>query len=307
VLLLKGPFPTSHPSLQSIRNLAIMTSFIAKTVAKKILGESVQNNFGKEDPYFETVPATRLDGRPSSKKAKKRRKALPPGISEHDGKVLTKVKRRAYRLDMSLFNCLGIRFGWSSVIGIVPVVGDALDAFMALMVFRTCQQVEGGLPSDVKAKMMINIILDFAIGLVPFLGDVADALFRANTKNAVVLENYLRKKGASNLKQQGQTQRISDPTDPDEYDRHLRELGPPPQYTTAPPSTHGNGEGRSTRPQESRVPEESRGGWFGFGSKKKQPDPERGQELRRREDEPLPSVPNDGSRRDRNTVQKTRR
>ncbi len=72
-----------------------------------------------QDPYFEQVPATRLDGRPSSK-TKKRRKALPAGISEHDGKVLTKVKRRAYRLDMSLFNCCGIRFGWGSVIGIIP-------------------------------------------------------------------------------------------------------------------------------------------------------------------------------------------
>lgn len=74
-----------------------------------------------EDPYFETVPATRLDGRPSSSgKTKRRRKALPVGISEHDGKVLTKVKRRAYRLDMGLFNCCGIKFGWGSVIGLVP-------------------------------------------------------------------------------------------------------------------------------------------------------------------------------------------
>jgi hypothetical protein len=73
-----------------------------------------------QDPYFETVPATRLDGTPSAKKTKKRRKALPPGISEHDGKILTKVKRRAWRLDMSLFSCCGVRFGWSSVIGIIP-------------------------------------------------------------------------------------------------------------------------------------------------------------------------------------------
>lgn len=72
-----------------------------------------------QDPYFETVPATRLDGRPT-KKVKKRRKALPPGISTKDGEVLTKVKRRAYRLDMSLFSLCGVRFGWSSVIGIVP-------------------------------------------------------------------------------------------------------------------------------------------------------------------------------------------
>lgn len=123
-----------------------MTSMLAKYVSKKILGESLANKFGTEvcrispisiptlqsgslmnflliriqDPYFEQVPATRLDGRPSSK-TKKRRKALPAGISDHDGKVLTKVKRRAYRLDMSFFSCCGIRFGWSSVIALIPL------------------------------------------------------------------------------------------------------------------------------------------------------------------------------------------
>lgn len=117
-----------------------MASFAAKIVGKKILGETLQNKFGKDvsifdywrvlcewrtnvqqDPYFETIPATRLDGTPSkSGKTKKRRKALPPGISEHDGQVLTKVKRRAYRLDMCLFSFLGVRFGWGSFIGIIP-------------------------------------------------------------------------------------------------------------------------------------------------------------------------------------------
>jgi hypothetical protein len=45
---------------------------------------------------------------------------------------------------------------------------------MALMVLRTCQQVEGGLPADVTCKMYFSIILDFGIGLVPFLGDIAE-------------------------------------------------------------------------------------------------------------------------------------
>jgi len=53
-------------------------------------------------------------------------------------------------------------------------IGDVIDAFMAVMVLRTCQQVEGGLPKDIQMKMYINIMLDFGIGLVPFLGDIAD-------------------------------------------------------------------------------------------------------------------------------------
>lgn len=54
--------------------------------------------------------------------------------------------------------------------------GDALDAFMAMMVYRTCQQVEGGLPASVQSQMIFNIIIDFFIGLVPFIGDVADGM-----------------------------------------------------------------------------------------------------------------------------------
>ena len=48
---------------------------------------------------------------------------------------------------------------------------------MAMMVFRTCQQIEGGLPSSVKSKMMFNIILDFGVGLIPFIGDLADGTY----------------------------------------------------------------------------------------------------------------------------------
>ena len=57
---------------------------------------------------------------------------------------------------------------------LLPSIGDVIDAFMAMMVLRTCQQVEGGLPNEVKAKMLFNIVLDFGVGLVPFLGDIAD-------------------------------------------------------------------------------------------------------------------------------------
>ncbi|KAF5516866.1 putative membrane protein [Colletotrichum siamense] len=256
-----------------------MASLIAKWVSKKILAEKVENKFGREDPYFETVPATRLDGRPT-KKVKKRRKALPPGISAKDGEVLTKVKRRAYRLDMSLFSLCGVRFGWSSVIGIVPAIGDALDAFMALMVFKTCNKVEGGLPGSLKSKMLFNIIVDFAIGLVPFIGDIADAAFRCNTKNAILLEDYLREQGKKNLRRSGAPVPAVDPSEADEFDRWDDDRTPP-EYVEEEPRSHGNmssGRGGSRQhsyngrapaapaPVKTRDVRSGGGrGWFGFG------------------------------------------
>lgn len=41
---------------------------------------------------------------------------------------------------------------------------------------------------------MFNIVVDFFLGLVPFLGDLADTAFRCNTKNVVILEKALAQK-----------------------------------------------------------------------------------------------------------------
>jgi len=179
-----------------------MAGQIASIVSKKLLKETAENRFGQEDPYFEEVPATNLLGRPTTKK---RRKAAPDGISDHDARILTKVKRRAYRLVLCLCNCCGIRFGWSSVIGLVPAFGDAADMALALMVIATCNKIEGKLPASLQARMILNVILDFLIGLVPFVGDFADAMYKCNTRNAALLENFLKERGQQNLRRKGET------------------------------------------------------------------------------------------------------
>lgn len=52
---------------------------------------------------------------------------IPPGLNPsdrnhaHDIKILASVRRRAWHLDMSLFHWCGFRFGWSVIIGLVPV------------------------------------------------------------------------------------------------------------------------------------------------------------------------------------------
>jgi hypothetical protein len=127
-------------------------------------------------------------------KMKKVKKIIPPYIPEHDAEVLAKVRSRAYKMDCGLFTLFGIRFGWESVIGIVPAFGDALGAFIALLIFKKCRTVEGGLDTGTQIQMMINILIDFLVGLIPFVGDLADAAFKANTKNVRLLERHLDQK-----------------------------------------------------------------------------------------------------------------
>lgn len=60
-----------------------------------------------------------------------------------------------------------------------------------VFVYRKAQQIEGGLPTAIQTRMVLNIVMDFCVGLVPFLGDIADAIFKANSRNAWLLEEYL--------------------------------------------------------------------------------------------------------------------
>ncbi|CAN8098993.1 unnamed protein product [Discula destructiva] len=170
-----------------------MSQAVLNMVAKKALKNAAVQNINSKDPYFEDVQVLDKRGNPTGK-VKKQRKGIPVGVSAHDGKILKSVRKRAYRFDRAISLC-GFRLGWSSVVGLVPVVGDVLDCLMAFFfVYRKAAQIEGGLPPALQSRMLLNIVIDFGVGLVPFLGDIADALFKANSRNAWLLEEYLVKK-----------------------------------------------------------------------------------------------------------------
>lgn len=175
-----------------------MTSYVANKVAKHVLKEGAENHFGSDDPYFEQVAAVDMNGRATGKYTKRKR-AIPPGLTKQEEKVLKKVTRRAHRLDQCFSFC-GIRVGWGTIIGIIPAAGDVVDALMAFMVVWTCTQAK--IPAALKSRMIMNIALDFGIGLVPFLGDIADAFFRCNTRNAALLWKHLQARGAERIKEE---------------------------------------------------------------------------------------------------------
>jgi hypothetical protein len=158
--------------------------------------EPVAANGSIQDPYFAYIEDPRKPG-----KLKKVKKQIPTYIPEHDAMILASVRKRAYQLDCGLFELFGIRFGWESVIGLVPFAGDAIGVALALLIVKKCMKVEGGLGNALLVRMMINVAIDFLVGLVPFVGDLADAAFKCNTKNLRLLEEHLDgKHKPSNLK-----------------------------------------------------------------------------------------------------------
>ena len=47
------------------------------------------------------------------------------------------------------------------------------------------------IPRIAVARMVLNILLDTALGAIPFVGDAFDFVFKANTKNVAILRDSL--------------------------------------------------------------------------------------------------------------------
>ena len=81
--------------------------------------------------------------------------------------------------------------GLEAVIGLIPVIGDAAGLILSSYVLIEAQRL--GVSKRIKTKMIINMLIDFVGGLVPFFGDIFDAFFKANTRNTQLLKKHLNK------------------------------------------------------------------------------------------------------------------
>jgi hypothetical protein len=110
-----------------------------------------------------------------------------PGELEAD---LARVKQLANLLDAQ-FEIGGIKFGWDSIVGLVPVVGDIAMALVGTYPLYIARKHNLG--KFIRARMISNLLIDWAIGSVPLVGDVIDVGYKAHLKNAALLEKAAEK------------------------------------------------------------------------------------------------------------------
>lgn len=111
---------------------------------------------------------------------------------------MKRVSRRAWNLDIGVTMC-GLSLGWSSIIGIVPVLGDIINLYLSIQVIKLAFTVDGGLPPIILGQMILNLVVDFLLGIIPFLGALAGALYKANSRNSLILEHFLKNRAAANV------------------------------------------------------------------------------------------------------------
>src|SRR5918999_2546085 len=100
-------------------------------------------------------------------------------------------RRRLARLAWLLDNSIplpGTRFriGIDAIIGLVPGLGDLLGVLLSSYIVREAARL--GAPPSVLTRMAFNVAPEGLVGLVPVVGDVFDAAWKANQRNLVLLD-----------------------------------------------------------------------------------------------------------------------
>ena len=109
---------------------------------------------------------------------------------------LERLRRYAWVLDESIrVPFTQTRVGLESLIGLIPVVGDAAGLVLGLGVVLGGARV--GVSTSTLLRMLLNLGVEAVLGVVPVVGDVFDFVFKANRRNVALIEQSLEQPEAA--------------------------------------------------------------------------------------------------------------
>lgn len=100
--------------------------------------------------------------------------------------ILKQVNGLAWLLDNSIeLPIIRYRIGLDALVGLIPGFGDL--AGLLLSSYIVTQAVRLGVPRVTLLHMMGNMLMEAIVGMVPLVGDIFDATFKANARNVKLL------------------------------------------------------------------------------------------------------------------------
>jgi hypothetical protein len=114
-----------------------------------------------------------------------------PGPEELSGRKGLEKLRALTRVFDQAFGIPGTkwRFGLDALFGLVPGLGDVVGAVVAVYALHVARQLRA--PGIVQAQMLSNIAIDALVGTVPLIGDAFDFVFKAQTRNLALLDEWV--------------------------------------------------------------------------------------------------------------------
>ncbi|WP_242137137.1 MULTISPECIES: DUF4112 domain-containing protein [unclassified Sphingomonas] len=86
---------------------------------------------------------------------------------------------------------LNRKVGLDVLLDILPIGGDVIGAAMGSWMVWEARNL--GMSKMQMARMFGNVGIDFALGIIPFVGAVPDLLFRSNSRNLKIIKRHLDK------------------------------------------------------------------------------------------------------------------
>ncbi len=114
-------------------------------------------------------------------------------LSHNDKKrraILKQVNRLAWLLDNSIhIPLINYRIGLDAIVGLVPGFGDIAGMLVSSVI--VIQAMRLGVPRVTLTQMVVNIAIEATVGIIPIVGDLFDATFKANMRNVDLLNQAL--------------------------------------------------------------------------------------------------------------------
>lgn len=118
--------------------------------------------------------------------AYKRNKLVP---AERTVKIDESLERLSWLMDDFIrLPVIGWRVGLDALVGLVPGFGDAATSLVSFYVLAAA--VRYGVPKVTLLRMGMNLGIDYAVGSLPFVGDLFDAWWKSNQKNVELLSRH---------------------------------------------------------------------------------------------------------------------
>jgi hypothetical protein len=87
--------------------------------------------------------------------------------------------------DMFRVPVLGWRFGLDALVGLIPGLGDTSTSLVSFYILAAA--VRYRVPKITLLRMGVNIGIDYVVGSLPVIGDLADAWWKSNRMNLDLL------------------------------------------------------------------------------------------------------------------------
>lgn len=80
--------------------------------------------------------------------------------------------------------------GLDAVLGLFPVAGDVASMFISSVLIVRAAQL--GAPPQLISRLIAIQVIDLLIGVVPVIGDLADAGYHANERSVALIREWMR-------------------------------------------------------------------------------------------------------------------